>query len=550
MLSRFVREWSIAVIGLCIIVSLLRIGSHPSGRARWAGNESTNTQSRAAPQPSANPLAPPKEAAASISSTTVAQGAAANRAPPPSAPTPTQAPTAAPSRSAAPASEPQPGLIIGRNSGPLPDYQFLPATKNANIGSDVETLNTVPGNTDVNDHLPSAGGARAQSANSADLAKSAQNCPGNPDALGTSRVLAIDPAEYPRIGHMQYPQSLPLADKEVVLTFDDGPLPRYSNQVLDILASECVKATYFLVGEMARAYPATVRRIFADGHTIGTHSEDHPFHLGRLPIDKMRDEIDRGIADVSAALGDRDEVAPFFRIPGLDRSDALEQELAAQSLVVFSSDTVADDWHHHIKPSQIIAFALSRLEARGKGILLLHDIHPTTVAALPGLLRELKQNGFHIVQVVPAASAHIQVASKPSTWVSASATPQELTIGEDAGRPVWPHSHDSAPADDITLPAPDASAFEPDAGLALDSTEVQWPEVANAPNREGQLAAVRPNKAQCENAPNPLDGGTSRVRIPLCTTRYGLRSRNHRARSKLEYGGASGTSATWPQVRP
>jgi peptidoglycan/xylan/chitin deacetylase (PgdA/CDA1 family) len=55
--------------------------------------------------------------------------------------------------------------------------------------------------------------------------------------------------------------SLPLADKEVVLTFDDGPVPRYSNQILDILAAQCVKATFFLVGEMARAHPLTVRRI-------------------------------------------------------------------------------------------------------------------------------------------------------------------------------------------------------------------------------------------------------------------------------------------------
>src|SRR5271156_140889 len=123
----------------------------------------------------------------------------------------------------------------------------------------------------------------------------AEACPGNPNALGTSRVLAIDPTEYQRIGRMQYPDSLPLADKEVVLTFDDGPLPPYSNQILDILSAECVKATYFLVGSMARAYPATVRRIFLEGHTIGTHSEHHPLHFGNLPIDRMRREIDAGI---------------------------------------------------------------------------------------------------------------------------------------------------------------------------------------------------------------------------------------------------------------
>jgi peptidoglycan/xylan/chitin deacetylase (PgdA/CDA1 family) len=233
----------------------------------------------------------------------------------------------------------------------------------------------------------------------------AQNCAGNPDALGTSRVLAVDPSEYPRVGSMDHAATLPLADEEVVLTFDDGPLPRYSNAILDILAAQCVKATFFLVGEMARTYPATVRRIYAEGHTIGTHSEDHPARFGKLPTEKIQWEIDEGIAEVAAALGDPKKLAPFFRIPGLAHSDAVESELAARSLVVFSSDTVADDWHHRITPSKIIALAMNRLEARGKGILLLHDIHPATVAALPGLLKNLKEQGFRVVQVVAAAPA-------------------------------------------------------------------------------------------------------------------------------------------------
>jgi peptidoglycan/xylan/chitin deacetylase (PgdA/CDA1 family) len=214
------------------------------------------------------------------------------------------------------------------------------------------------------------------------------NCPGHPDALGTSRVLAIDPAQYRRIGRMQYPDSLPLADKEVVLTFDDGPILPYSDQILDILASQCVKATYFLVGQMARAFPATVRRIYEEGHTIGTHSQHHPTRFGQLPVEKMRHEIDWGISDISAALGgDPKYLAPFFRIPGLARSAIVESELAARGLTVFSSDTVADDWHHRISGKQIIALAMRRLEARGKGILLLHDIHRVTVVALPGLLK-------------------------------------------------------------------------------------------------------------------------------------------------------------------
>src|SRR3954470_17598936 len=101
-------------------------------------------------------------------------------------------------------------------------------------------------------------------------------CPGNPHALGTSRTIAVDPREHGRIGTMDYAETLPLADHEVVLTFDDGPIPPYTTRVLDILAAECVHATYFIVGEMAKEYPALVRRAYDEGHTIGTHSMNHP----------------------------------------------------------------------------------------------------------------------------------------------------------------------------------------------------------------------------------------------------------------------------------
>ncbi len=97
-------------------------------------------------------------------------------------------------------------------------------------------------------------------------------CPGHPDALGTSRVLTISPHDFARIGHIQYKQTLPLNDHEVVLTFDDGPIPPYSNIILDTLDAQCVKATYFMVGEMAHAYPSIARRIYNAGHTIGTHT--------------------------------------------------------------------------------------------------------------------------------------------------------------------------------------------------------------------------------------------------------------------------------------
>jgi len=309
------------------------------------------------------------------------------------------------------------------------------------------------------------------------VASQAATCPGHPDALGTSRVLALDPAKYPRVGHMQYPDLLPLNDKEVVLTFDDGPLPPYSSQILDILAAQCVKVTYFLVGEMARAFPAMVRRIYEEGHTIGTHSEDHPIRFGQLPVKKMRQEIDWGISDVSAALGDPKYLAPFFRIPGLARSDLVESELAARGLIVFSSDTVADDWHRRIGAKGITTAAIKRLEARGKGMLLLHDIHPATVGALPGILKELKDKGFHIVQLVPTASYVIAMANKPKARIAASAFAGEPIIGDDADHsaPRWPQAVANSAAEDAALPVPDAAAFEPDAMPSEDVADVQWP---------------------------------------------------------------------------
>ncbi len=157
-------------------------------------------------------------------------------------------------------------------------------------------------------------------------------CPGKPDALGVSRELVVSPSEYFLLGRMQYRQTLPLNDREVVLTFDDGPLPPYSDRVLDILAKECVKATFFVVGRMARANPAVVRRIYNAGHTVGTHSQNHPIRFDRISGARIGDEIDDGIASVAAALGDAKALAPYFRIPGIGphagRRGAFEGALA------------------------------------------------------------------------------------------------------------------------------------------------------------------------------------------------------------------------------
>jgi peptidoglycan-N-acetylglucosamine deacetylase len=274
----------------------------------------------------------------------------------------------------------------------------------------------------------------------------AADCPGHPDALGTSRTLVVDPRQHPRIGTMQYPETLPLEDHEVVLTFDDGPLPRNSNQILEILAAQCVKATFFEIGRMAQAYPEGVRKLRDAGHSIGTHSLDHPLTMNKMSIERAKQEIDDGIAAVKTALGDDAALAPFFRIPGLLRADGVEDYLASQGIQVWSADFPADDWRH-IPSSRVYDLAIKRLEDKGKGILLLHDIQPRTVAALPRILSELKARGYRIVHVVPATSELPATPTEPVQW-------QLHPPSETVAISHWPKIPAFAFADTGMLPAP------------------------------------------------------------------------------------------------
>jgi peptidoglycan/xylan/chitin deacetylase (PgdA/CDA1 family) len=252
---------------------------------------------------------------------------------------------------------------------------------------------------------------------SVSVSASAETCLGNPDALGTSRVLTINPGEFTLLGTLQYKQTLPLKDHEVVITFDDGPLPPYTNIILDALASQCVKATYFLVGQMAHAYPSVVRRIYNEGHTIGTHSEHHPRAFERLSMRRVQREVDGGINSVTAALGDAKALSPFFRVPGLGRTNAIEQFLEDKQLVTWSADVDTDDWWRGSTPEAIVQRAMRRLNAQGSGIILMHDIHRKTAMALPILLKELKANGYNVVHVVAAGE---RPTSSPEPIVSST----------------------------------------------------------------------------------------------------------------------------------
>ncbi len=275
---------------------------------------------------------------------------------------------------------------------------------------------------------------------------SAADCPGHPDALGTSRTLVVDPREHPRIGTMQYAETLPLADGEVVLTFDDGPLPKYSNRILEILASQCVKATFFLVGRQAQANPEGVRKVRDAGHTVATHSQNHPTGMHHLQAERVQQEIDEGIASVTAALGDGTAPAPFFRVPGLARSEAIEEHAAAKGAQVWSADFPADDWRH-VSSARVYELAMQRLEAKGKGILLLHDIQARTVAALPKILQEMKARGYRIVHVVPATAELPATPTEPQQW-------RRHPLPENVANSHWPKIPNFVFAGSPMLPGP------------------------------------------------------------------------------------------------
>ncbi len=327
----------------------------------------------------------------------------------------------------------------------------------------------------------------------------AGDCPGHPDAIGTSRALVVDPTEHVRLGTMQYRETLPLEDHEVVLTFDDGPLPPYTKRILEVLAAQCVKANYFLIGRMAQAYPEVVREIHAAGHTIGTHSQTHPYTFPRMTLAKAQQEVDQGIASVAAALGDPAEIAPFFRIPGLSRSEVIESYLASRSIMTWSADFPADDWRH-ISASEVIHRAITRLEAKGKGILLLHDIQPATVVALPGLLRELKRRGFRIVQVVPASATAPKTPTTPEQWV--------MNGARDAKGDTTSDTKSTAPPVDITTVDSVPPVLPPPRPKEIGVAEPLGPQFILTP--PATRAPARPKRGQIALppiAPSPHDLG-------------------------------------------
>lgn len=254
-------------------------------------------------------------------------------------------------------------------------------------------------------------------------------CP--PGALGTSRTQIIAASPGLAIGLKTYPQTLALADHEVVLTFDDGPVPGTTPAVLEALARECVSATFFLIGRNAQANPSLARREADEGHSVGHHTFSHPsLTLRGLGEAAARADIELGIASVDrAAYGSAgsEPRVPFFRFPGFGDTPPLLNWLASRNITVFGADLWASDWLD-MTPGAELALLMGRLEQQRRGIILLHDTKPSTAAMLPGFLRALKAKGYKIVHLVPGSGTTPLRAAGPG-WTSET--------GRTLGR-MWP----------------------------------------------------------------------------------------------------------------
>ena len=218
----------------------------------------------------------------------------------------------------------------------------------------------------------------------------------NPDGLGVSRTVVIDTTGGPGFGFLQYKQFDFLTDKEVVLTFDDGPWPT-TPAVLKALADECTKGLFFPVGKHTTYHPEILRQVAAAGHTIGSHTWSHA-HLDskKLTEQQVREEIEKGFSAVKMALGTAP--APFFRFPALAHTQPALGYLATRNIAMFSCDVDSNDFKSS-SPDQVIQNVMTKLDKQGKGVILMHDLQKHTAIALPALLRRLKAGGYKVVQM-------------------------------------------------------------------------------------------------------------------------------------------------------
>lgn len=227
-------------------------------------------------------------------------------------------------------------------------------------------------------------------------AAAASPCAGNPNALGVTRTVEIDTTAGPGFGFEHYKVHDFLEPKEIVLTFDDGPQVATTKAILDVLDAHCAKATFFSIGKMALGMPDIIRDVAKRGHTIGTHTWSHARLRKAKSSDDAVSEIERGFSAVQRAVGS--PITPFFRYPLLEDTKETMEHLSNRNIAIFSTDIDSRDYVPQT-PDRLVKSVIDKLEKKGKGIVLMHDIQPTTAKAIPMLLAELKAKGYKLVHL-------------------------------------------------------------------------------------------------------------------------------------------------------
>lgn len=217
----------------------------------------------------------------------------------------------------------------------------------------------------------------------------------NPDALGVARTVEIDTKGGPGFGFEHYKAYDFLQEKEVVLTFDDGPQVRTTKAILDALDAQCTKAIFFSLGKMALGLPEIIRDVAHRGHTVGTHTWSHQ-DMRKKSDQEAKDEIEKGVSGVRRAVGG--PISPFFRYPYLRDSATTLAYLQSRNIAMFSTDVDSFDFKRQTA-DQLVKSTMARLDKKGKGVLLMHDIQPHTAAAMPALLAALKAGGYKVVHM-------------------------------------------------------------------------------------------------------------------------------------------------------
>ncbi len=240
-------------------------------------------------------------------------------------------------------------------------------------------------------------------------AAAASSCPGNPNALGISRVVEIDTTGGPGFGFEHFKNHDFLREGEVVLTFDDGPWPKNTPAVLAALAAHCTKAIFFPIGTHATYEPGILKQVAAAGHAIGSHTwchQDLSKTKGKCLINGKvepveydpKDEIEKGFSAVHWAVGG--PTAPYFRFPALRQPPELIEYLGKRNIAIFSTDFNSFDFKMR-RPEQVRQAMMAKLKKHGKGIALMHDFQHATAEAAAELLKDLKAGGYKIVFMKP-----------------------------------------------------------------------------------------------------------------------------------------------------